>query len=162
MKVMLWASVLAISTGEASALDCLFGDAAMAFEQAKSNGEPFRAVVGTMTWQAPEIQILNGYLMMEYEGQEYDVPARFVGVELLANGESVPVEHDIHVHTWCANGDCGYASANVEMLTFLQDTDFGIVMNSYPCQSYPIGASAANIDAVQNCLDGGPCSGAWE
>jgi hypothetical protein len=162
MKAMICAAGLAVLAGQASALSCRFGDGAVAYSQAQGSGGPFRAVVGSITWDLANDAIHGGGFLMEYEGQEFDVDARFNGEVLLAGGKRMPIDENIRVQTWCANGDCGYATDRGEMLTFLHDTDIGTIMLATPCQSYPIGPSEKAIALVQNCVDGGACSGAFE
>ena len=159
MKAILFAGLI-LGAGQAHALSCNFGDAAAAYQEAAQNGLDFRAAIGTLTWSdLTPINTQQGGFVMEYEGQEFDAIARFQGTVMGANGERTPIDQNLRVLAWCANGDCGYASSEWEMLTFLHDTPDGLVMVATPCQSYPRRPDAEAVDAVQQCLDGGPCEG---
>jgi hypothetical protein len=157
MRTILWAAILAVSASEASALSCRFGDGAAAFGAAEANGATFTAAIGTIRWASSETATHGGGLMMEFEGQEHDVAARFSGEIMKPNGERLPIEQNLRVQSSCINGDCGYASDQGEMLTFLHETGDGLVMYAWPCQSYPTGPDTETLAQVQRCVDGGPC-----
>jgi len=163
MKTMIWAGVWACLAGQADALSCMFGGGAVAYNQAAQNGANFVPAVGSLRWsRLSGVNTYMGGLVMAHEGQEHDVVARFTGDIMGANGERTPIDQNLRVQTWCANGDCGYASDRGEMLTFLHNTPDGVVMIATPCQSYPTGADPVTVAEVQQCLDGGPCSGDME
>lgn len=153
MKAMIAAALICVA-GQAQALSCPFGDGAAAYLQAKDHGDSFRAAIGTLTWADPG---QSGGFQMDFEGQEYDVLARFRGEVLAANGARTPVDQKLRVRASCVNGDCGYAYGENEMLTFLHDTPEGVVMNAPPCQSYPRTPNPQLVTQVQSCVDGGAC-----
>lgn len=154
MKLIV-SAVLIATAGQASALSCLFGDGAMAYEQALSNGSDARPVVGQLSWGSG-----IGAPVMAFEGQKFELPARFIGEVMQPDGTRVPFDSDIIVYTSCINGDCGYAGEGYQMLSFLHMIDGSPVMHAYPCQSYPVHGNDVDIALVQACLDGGPCTGA--
>lgn len=161
MKTLITAALIATCATHASALSCMFGNTAMAYQQAEGNGTDFVPAIGVITWQkTPGVLNWGGGLGMQYEGQEYDVTARFVGDIIAPTGERIPIDEDVQVQTLCINGDCGYASADHEMLTFLHTTDAGRVMHAYPCQSYPTGFDEQSIKDVIECANGGACEAA--
>ena len=164
MKQMIRAAKLVASAGQATALSWLFGDSAVAVTQAQELGADFQAAIGTLAWDLPADQLHGGGLIMEYEGPERTTPARFTGDIISADGQRTPIDAAVFVETICINGDCGYAYTGFEMLTFLHEGDAGLVMDAYPCQSYPTGVSETTLATVQSCIEGGPCDGtlSWE
>lgn len=157
MKTILTAALVVFAGQQASALSCNFGDAAAGYLQAVDHGGTFRAAVGTLEWSDDETETSNGVLVMDFEGQEFDLPARFVGEVLLPNRERVALDEMIQVRANCINGDCGYAYVSEPMLTYLHEINGETVMLAYPCQSYPAAPDAASIELVQACLDGDDC-----
>jgi len=159
MKRFLLVAGLVTWAGQADALSCMFGGGGVAFAQAAQNGADFSPAIGTLQWSGlNDLDTYMGRLVMAHEGQEHDVVARFTGDIMGKGGERMPIDQNLRVQTWCANGDCGYAHSEGEMLTFLHNTPGGVVMIATPCQSYPTGADGVTVAEVQQCLDGGPCS----
>lgn len=151
-------TAMTLHATQAAALSCMFGDPTDAHSQAVQNGTNFVTVVGTLDWEPfgpyPEH---NGFAM-EYEGQTYAVEGHFKGDVLGLGGVRTPIETAVIIQAECINGDCGYASRGLEMLSFLHTVDDETVMFTYPCQSYPTAASAEAISELQACIDSGNCA----
>lgn len=157
MRSMFLAAGLVALAGQANALSCKFGNGAAGYADAVQNGSNFRAVIGTLDWALPAQDTPMGGLMMDFEGQEHNVIARFTGEVMGTAGARTPIDRNIRVRSACINGDCGYAASGFEMVSFLHDTTDGAVMYSYPCQGYPMGVGSETITDVQQCIDAGPC-----
>ncbi len=163
IKTLLVAA-LVTSAGQASALSCLFGDTAVAYNQAAGYGDDFLSVTGSLDWDLPEADPNSFNLAMDYEGQTYEVAAHFTGEVIGENGSSIPIDVDVTILTECINGDCGYAHKGQPMLSFLHPQGADYVMHAFPCQSYPSGFDAEALAILQSCVDGGECDDTlvWE
>lgn len=152
MKSVILAGLIAATAGQASALSCNYGNTATAWDEARRVDMSFVAVQGRF-WLADAWR--------SFEEEDYELQARFSGVIVHPDGTTTPYNRRVQVFGSCINGDCGYLQSGQEVLTFIFESNDGLVTYSMPCSSFPLGIAPEVKAEVLSCMNDGPCEAEW-
>ena len=138
----------ALTSTEAAALSCSFGNTASAWHEARQFGPQFLFVRGRF-----DVPVAG----LVFEEEAYRLTGRFSGVVIDRDGTTRPLETPIMVVGECANGDCGYLAPDSEVLTFLHRKAGRFVTYSMPCGNFPLSPEPQVAADILSCMNAGPC-----
>ncbi|GGB00515.1 hypothetical protein [Allosediminivita pacifica] len=152
------AFILALTAaGPAVALSCMQADPQADFRRAAADDRSWIVVDGEMRFD--EDLLPKTDLGAQAPRDAVEIPARIEGQGLSKEGFTIPFDRDITLRATCAGPWCASPASDTRYLAFLLKEGDGYVALASPCPGnlHPNPAPEA-LDAVQTCMQGGPCA----
>ncbi|AGI66176.1 hypothetical protein OAN307_c04350 [Octadecabacter antarcticus 307] len=151
MKVMLAAALVAIA-GQAQALSCMQSDVARTFGWASEAEERYVVLLGAFAFSPPVKTQTDTNIP-----QSVRLPATFSGKYLGADGFVTAPTLDVTLNFECLAHWCGSISHDEAILTFVEQTADGYVLNVNPCHSTIFAPDDGYVQTAESCMRGTGC-----
>jgi hypothetical protein len=156
MKPLMTAAVLALISGQASALSCLRPDPIETFQRLAAAPDTYFVLHGVLSFDENALP----------EGTSFDdvvepdpIPGRFVGKGLTADGFTNTYVSNVQLQVTCAGPWCGTARSGVEAVYFVPASDPPVSLIAGPCGGMIFeDPSQAVLSMLTSCMQGGNCS----
>ena len=141
---------------QALALSCMPYGVTDAYLDAAESTETYLVVLGQLTFDEARLPTVD------FNNQDATPPLTRIkgsisGVQLGRKGQRAAFTQDIDLHVQCFGPWCSQPSRG-QALAFLEKTPEGYVLATDPCGGFLFNKpTREQIQAVQQCLDGGTC-----
>lgn len=154
-RSVLSASMLMLVASQAAALSCMRPDVARSFNFAAEADESYSVFMGTFEYE--QVQRPRGGDIFNPEG--YDIPARFTGQGLGADGFGAIEPVNVTISVQCSASWCGGPPPlQTQTLAFVERTSAGYVLKADACNSsYFSPVLVEDLDRVESCMRGTGC-----
>lgn len=156
MKPILFATALAMISGQAHALSCMRPDPIETFQRVAAAPESYFVLYGELTFDET---LLPPGVGDNNTRAPAPIPAQFRGMGLTRDGFTSSYVSPVTLQIGCAGPWCGSAKSGGDALYFVQADEPPVTMVAGPCGGmiFP-DPSDAVLDMLTSCMQGGACS----
>jgi len=155
-KHVLFAAILALVGGQASALSCIRPDPIMTFKELAAAPENYFVLYGEMTFD--EALLPPGVSALPTAAPD-PIAAQFRGKGLTRQGFTSDYISPVTLEVTCLGSWCGGARSGGDAIYFVEAKDPPVTMVAGPCGGRIFtDPSQEVLDMLVSCMQGGPCS----
>lgn len=149
-----------LAAGQALALSCVPPDAARAFREADERPELMLMVLGELRFDPASVPTPPGGNGVAPQNRPpVSFTARFVGHSAQRRGFRKPLDTPVEIRVHCASVWCGSVVPDTPILTFLEKTGSGYVLDLHPCSGNVIKSpTPQDISVALACLRREACA----
>lgn len=149
-KIILAATLVAVSASQATALSCVRPDVATAFKDASDSDRNYIILKGTFAFTPPTETA---------EPQAETVDSTFTGRLMTSAGFTQTVAAPVEIDMVCAGEWCASVEPNTEYIAFVENIDNEkLIFEVGPCYAFAfIDPDIETVKRLENCAQGGAC-----